>query len=156
MRIMRLAAVLGALALAAACSSFASDPACAPVDPGGECFGPADAAFAAHALASAAAWPQLEGLALTAGPVIAAFDEAAGQPTWVVPLMANDRVVAASRFLPVGERVRLAEVALYQPPRTDFPVPVAGQRLVLIPTASCADPLPVSCLFANHSWRIDG
>lgn len=157
MGISRDLAVLVASALVLAGCSFLSAPdsACAPVDPGGECFAPSNAAFVEHALTSATAWPQLNGVALTPGDVIEGFDEVAGQPTWVVPLLANERVVAASRFLPVGDRVRLAEVALYEPPRLDFPTPKDGDRLVLMSAGVCGDPLPEKCLFTNYGWRFD-
>lgn len=153
----RVLAVCAATALVLSSCSFLfrDDPACRPVDVGGECFAPSNAAFVAHALTSATAWPQLLGASLTPGDVIEGFDEVAAQPTWVVALRADGRVVAASRFLPVGDRVRLAEVALYEPPRLDFPTPGDGQQLVLILAGVCGDPMPEECLFTNYGWRFD-
>lgn len=103
---------------------------------------------------SSTAWPQLRGVPLTSGPVVEGFDEVAGLPTWVVPLLSEGRTVAASRFLPFEGHVRLAEVALYQPPREAFPIPHGGDRLVLF-EKSCADPWPDACLFQNYAWRIE-
>ena len=132
------------------------DPACPPVDPGGDCFAPSNAAFAAHALTSASAWPQLDGLPIVAGNVLEAFDEAANQPTWIVSLLVEERVVAASRFLPHGTEVRLAEVVLYEPARLKFPTVGPGQRLVLFHAAKgCGEPIRADCLFINYGWRID-
>lgn len=143
-------------ALSSACSVVTDrDPWCPPVDEGGDCFRPSEAAFKAHALQSATAWPQLRGLPITAGQVIEGFDEVAGQPTWVVPLLAEGRVVAASRFLPFEGFVRLGEVALYQPPRLDFPIPNAGERFVLSAGPGCSEPGPEACLFSGYRWRLD-
>ncbi len=138
------------------CSLVGLGPdACRPVDEGGECFAPSGDGFAEHAIESARAWPQLDGIALEAGGVIDAFDEAAGEPTWIVPLWADGRIVAASRFLPFGaDEVRLGEVALYRPPRDGIPTPAAGERLVIF-TAMCGDPMPATCLFRESGWRIE-
>jgi hypothetical protein len=150
-----LVALTLAAGIAAGCSVFElGDPWCPPVDVGGDCFLPSDDAFVAHALESATAWPQLDGVQITAGPVIEGFDEAAGQQTWVVPLLGNGRTVAASRFLPFEGHVRLAEVALYQPPRDVFPVPRAGRHLVLFEMV-CPDPSTAACLFQNYGWRVE-
>jgi hypothetical protein len=127
---------------------------CRPVDEGGDCFAPSPEGFVEHALASARAWPQLDGLAIEAGGVIEGFDAAADQPTWIVPLHSDGRIVAASRFLPLGAEVRLGEVALYQPPRDAFPTPAENERLVIF-TAVCGDPMPASCVFREYGWRIE-
>lgn len=92
---------------------------------------------------------------ITAGRVIEGFDEVAGQPTWVVPLLAEGRFVAASRFLPYDGFVRLGEVALYKPPLLDFPMPRAGERLVLTSGASCSGPGLEACLFSGYHWRLE-
>ena len=137
------------------CSLVGLGPdACRPVDEGGECFAPSRDGFVEHAIESASAWPQLDGLAIEAGGVIEGFDAAAGEPTWIVPLLSDGRIVAASRFLPFGDEVRLGEVALYQPARDGFPTPAAGERLVIF-TAMCGDPIPATCLFREHGWRIE-
>lgn len=156
MRAGRGAALVAAAALAiAGCSLLADDPsACRPVDVGGDCFAPSDEGFVEHALTSAGAWPQLNGLDIEAGAVIEAFDTAAGQPTWIVPLFSDGQTVAASRFLPFEDQVRLSEVTLYQPARDGFPVPRDGERLVLVSRA-CVDPLPDECLFTEYGWRIE-
>lgn len=127
---------------------------CVPVDTGGECFAPTREGFIEHALASARAWPQLDGLAIEAGEIIEGFDAAAEQPTWIVPLRFEGRFVGASRFLPFREQVRLGEVALYQPARDAFPAPGQGERLVIF-TAACGDPMPEACLFREYRWRIE-
>ncbi len=137
------------------CSLVGLGPdACRPVDEGGECFAPSRDGFVEHAIESARAWPQLDGLAIEAGGVIEGFDAAAGAPTWIVPLLSDGRVVAASRFLPFGDEVRLGEIALYLPPRDGFPTPAAGERLVIF-TAMCGDPMPATCLFREYGWRIE-
>ncbi|MBA2316107.1 MAG: hypothetical protein H0V87_12020 [Chloroflexi bacterium] len=147
---------IGASIALAACSVLnIGEPTCPPVDPGGECFAPSDAGFAEHALTSATAWPQLDGIPLSAGDVIHGFDEVADQPTWVVPLLADGQVVGASRFLPFGDDVRLAEIALYQPPRATFPSPAAGQGLKLTLATGCYDPGAGECLFTSYGWRLD-
>lgn len=144
----------GSLALSG-CSVVEPGPdTCRPVDEGGECFAPTREGFIDHALASARAWPQLDGLAIDADEIIEGFDAAAGQPTWIVPLRSNGRVVGASRFLPFRDEVRLAEVALYQPARDGFPAPGQGERLVIF-TAQCGDPKPETCLFAEYGWRVE-
>ncbi len=108
----------------------------------------------AHALESSTAWPQLDGVRLTAGPVIEAFDEATAEQAWIVPLFHEGKAVAASRFHPFEGHAQLGEVALYQAPRSAFPIPRAGERLVLF-AMTCADPWPDSCLFQNSGWRIE-
>jgi hypothetical protein len=99
---------------------------CRPVDEGGECFAPSD-----------------EG-----------FDAAADAPTWIVPLRSNGQIVAASRFLPFENQVRLGEVALYLPARVEFPTPAQDERLVIFPQP-CGEPMPATCLFREHGWRIE-
>ena len=141
----------------AACSPLEPRPdACRPVDEGGECFTPSHDGFIAHALASARAWPQLDGMEVEATDIIDAFDAESGRAIWIVPIRAHGQVVAASRFQPFGDtgQVRLGEVALYQPARTSFPTPRADQRLVIFLT-SCGDPMPESCLFTNFAWRLE-
>lgn len=159
MPVTRLLGILWGLAIGLSACSFLpeADASCPPVDPGGDCFVPSRDAFATHALTSATAWPQLNGVALDTGDLIEGFDEVAGQRTWIVPLWARGEVVAASRFLPLGNRVRLAEVVLYQPARRTFPGPVGGQRLILVAAGAndCGDPLPNQCLFINYRWRFD-
>jgi hypothetical protein len=112
----RLAALLISLALSlSACSLLEPGPqACRPVDEGGECFTPSHEGFISHALASARAWPQLDGLAVEATEVIDAFDTESGQAIWIVPIRAGGKIVAASRFQTFADtdEVRLGEVAL--------------------------------------------
>jgi len=155
----RTRAVPGILAAVAFCLSgcFAVEPGpddCRPVDEGGECFAPSRVGFVEHALASARAWPQLDGRAIEAGEVVEGFDAAAGQPTWIVPLRSDGEIVAASRFLPFEHAVRLAEIALYLPAREAFPMPAPGERLVIF-TQACGDPMPATCLFNEHGWRLE-
>ena len=154
----RLAGMLIALALSLSrCSLLEPGPdACRPVDEGGECFTPSRDGFIAHALASARAWPQLDGMAVEATEVIDALDTESGRAIWIVPIRAGGQVVAASRFQPFADtgQVRLGEVALYQPARASFPTPRADQRLVIF-VASCGDPMPESCLFTNFAWRLE-
>lgn len=154
----RLAALLISLALSlSACSLLEPGPgACRPVDEGGECFTPSHEGFISHALASARAWPQLDGLVVEATEVIDAFDTESGQAIWIVPIRAGGKIVAASRFQQFSDKdqVQLGEVALYLPPRLSFPAPRAGQRLVIF-HASCGDPMPESCLFTNFGWRLE-
>lgn len=156
---MRTGAVVGILVAVvlslSGCSILEPGPdECRPVDEGGECFAPARASFVEHALASARAWPQLDGLAIEAGEVVEAFDAAADAPTWIVPLRSNGQIVAASRFLPFENEVRLGEVALYVPARDESPTPAQNERLVIF-TQVCGDPMPKTCLFREHAWRIE-
>ena len=148
--------ILVAVALSlSGCSMLEPGPGeCRPVDEGGECFAPSRAGFVEHALASARAWQQLDGLVIEAGEVVEGFDAAADAPTWIVPLRSDGRVVAASRFLPFENEVRLGEVALYLPVRDEFPTPAQNDRLVIF-TQVCGDPMPATCLFREHGWRIE-
>jgi hypothetical protein len=91
--------VLGLVLAGCGLGPDASEP-CAPVDVGGECFEPSEEQFIEHALASAGAWPQLDGVELTADVVIEGTDLSSSTPTWVVPLLAHGEVVAISRFVP--------------------------------------------------------
>ncbi|MDP8903968.1 MAG: hypothetical protein M3N29_01400 [Chloroflexota bacterium] len=150
-------ALLVVVLVAAGCFSTRPEPgpdACVPVDVGGECFAPGREGFIDHALESTRAWPQLAGLPVEADEVIEGFDEAAGQPTWIVPIRVDGKFVAASRFLPFRDQVRLGEIALYLPPRDDFPIPAAAERLVIF-TKWCGDPMPETCLFTEYGWRIE-
>jgi hypothetical protein len=153
----RIGARLIALALSlSGCSLLEPGPdACRPVDEGGECFTPSRDGFLTHALASARAWPQLDGVGVEATEVIDAVDAESGRAIWIVPIRAGGQVVAASRFQPFADtgQVRLGEVTLYQPARASFPIPRADQRLVIF-IESCGDPLPESCLFTNFAWRL--
>jgi len=127
---------------------------CSPVDPGGECFAPSEEAFIAHALTSATAWPQLDAVRVSADRVIEAVDLSTDSPTWLVPLMEGDRMVAISRFLPVGEdEVKLAEVSLLEEPLEPLPEQFAGE-LVLFADASCAEDPSIDCLFNEEHWAI--
>jgi hypothetical protein len=158
MRVIDRIGVVLAVALAVAgCSLVAADPDCPPVDEGGECFVPTEQGFLDHAMESAGAWPPLDGVNLVPQGVIEGFDRAANQRTWIVPMVADGRVVAASRFLPFDDRVRLGEVVLYQPPRQSFPTPDEGERLVILPALGreCVDPEADKCLFAEHLWLLE-
>lgn len=137
--------------------SLGADPDawCPPVDPGGNCSPPSEVAFKAHALESATAWPQLSGLSITAGPVIEGFDEAAGQPTWVVPLFADGQVVAASRFLPSEGYVKLGEIALYQPPWLDFPIRTQASSSCSHQAMVAPTPALRRAPFSSYQWHID-
>lgn len=146
--------VAGAL-LVSGCERFSTGPdACQPVDPGTGCFDSTREAFIEHALASARARPELDGLEIEAGEVLYGLDEAAVQPTWIVPLRSNGRVVGATRFATFRDQVRLVEVALYQPARDSFPSRGPGQNLVIF-IAPCGDPIPETCLFREYGWRIE-
>jgi hypothetical protein len=156
LRTQSVAGIMVAVALSlSGCSMLEPGPdECRPVDDGGECFAPSRAGFVEHALASARAWPQLDGLEIEAGEVVEGFDAAAGVQTWIVPLRSNGQIVAASRFLPFANLVRLGEVTLYLPARDEFPTPAHNERLVLF-AQRCGDPMPATCLFSEHGWRIE-
>ncbi len=157
MRTRTVVGILVAVALSlSACSLLEPGPDDCPVrvDEGGECFAPSRAGFVEHALASFQAWPQFDGLAIEAGEVIEGFDAAAGQPTWIVPLRSDGRIVAASRFLPFQDKVRLGEVVLYLPARDKFPTPGQNERLVIF-AQMCGDPMAATCLFREYGWRIE-
>ncbi len=149
-----LAMVLGLALSACGIAERRPDDPCRPVDVGGDCFAPSPQGFADHALASAKAWPQLNGMSLTAARLIEAQNVARNEPNWIVPLTASGKVYAASRFLPAGRQVRLAEIALYEPALASFPHPQPGHRLVLRENG-CPQPTDASCLFSNFGWEID-
>lgn len=127
---------------------------CAPVDVGGECFDPAHDAFVEHALTSAGAWPQLDDVDLSADRVIEAVDHSEGSPTWLVPLTSGDRMVAISRFIPVGDQVKLGEVALLEEPLDFLPGRFNGE-LVLFVDTSCFEDASVDCLFSEMRWAVE-
>lgn len=129
------------------------DP-CAPVDVGGECFTPSHEAFIAHALESAGAWPQLDGVALSADRVVEGDDLTNQSVTWVVPIVSEGRMVAISRFLPAGRgQVKLAEVALLEEPLPPLPDDLGGE-LVLFVNPGCADDSDKACLFSEYGWAL--
>jgi hypothetical protein len=132
------------------------DDPCRPVDPGGECFEPNDAEFQAHAEASAAAWPQLNGLTVDAGPVLPVEDHLDGHETWVVPLVSDGSFIATARFtrLPDDTRVKLAEIALLVPPRREFLTPAAGERLTRYGRDGCGNPLEALCVFRDSDLAV--
>lgn len=131
---------------------------CAPVDVGGECFTPSHEAFIEQAIVSSGAWPQLDGMEITADRVITGEDLDLNRPTWVVPLLADGKMVAISRYLPVdGDQVKLAEVALLERPLEPLPADLDGE-MVLFPDIGCVDDAGVECLFSEYGWalRMDG
>lgn len=165
MKHLRIAAVLGLAISLAGCSlvdlvtgrrEAPPDDPCRPVDPGGECFEPSDAAFRDHAEASAEAWPQLDGLPIEAGPVLSVEDRVDGRATWIVPLVSAGSFVATSRFIRLEEdsRVKLAEIALLVPNRPEFPTPVDGERLVRYERPGCGNPLEALCVFSDSDLAI--
>jgi len=148
----RLAFALGIAFVLTGCAPEQSR--CAPVDPGGECFAPSKEAFIEHALTSAMAWPQLDGVTVSANRVIEAVDTSTDSRTWLVPLMDGNRMVAISRFLTVGEdEVKLGEVSLLEEPLEPLPERFAGE-LVLFADASCAEDPSIDCLFSEERWAV--
>lgn len=142
--------VLGGCSLGA----DASGP-CAPVDMGGECFEPSEEGFIDHALTSAGAWPQLDGLDLTADRVIDGTDLTTDSPTWVVPLVAEDEMVAVSRFVPVaGGQVKLGEVALLEEPLRPLPEGLEGEFVLYVDSPRCIDNPALDCLFSELAWAL--
>lgn len=132
----------------------ASGP-CAPVDVGGECFEPSDERFIEHALTSAGAWPQLDGVEMTADRVIEGTDLANDLRMWVVPLVADGKIVAISRFVPVADnQVKLGEVALLVEPLALLPADLRGEFVLYADSPRCIDNPEVSCLFAEHAWAV--
>jgi hypothetical protein len=128
---------------------------CAPVDVGGECFEPSDEAFIDHALTSAGAWPQLDGLELTADRVIDGTDLTNDSPTWVVPLVAEGEMVAVSRFVPVaGGQVKLGEVALLEEPLSPLPDDLGGEFALYVDSPRCIDNPALDCLFSELAWAM--
>lgn len=132
----------------------ASGP-CAPVDVGGECFEPSVERFIGHALTSAGAWPQLDGVELTADPVIEGTDLTNDLRTWVVPLVADGEIVAISRFVPVADdQVKLGEVALLEEPVAPLPADLGGEFVLYADSPRCIDNSDLSCLFAEYAWAV--
>lgn len=127
----------------AGCGLVEPSGPCAPVDVGGECFEPSEEGFIDHALTSAGAWPQLDGVERTADRVIEGTDVTNDMQTWVVPLLADGEMVAVSRFLPVTDhQVRLGEVALLEEP------------LPPLPADLCHDNPELECLFSELAWAV--
>jgi hypothetical protein len=132
----------------------ASGP-CAPVDVGGECFEPSEEQFIEHALASAGAWPQLDGVEVPADVVIEGTDLSSNRPTWVVPLLADGEIVAISRLVPVsGNLVKLGEVALLEEALAPLPVDLGGEFVLYADGARCIDDPDPSCLFSEYPWAV--
>ena len=127
---------------------------CAPVDVGGECFTPSHDAFIEHAILSSGAWPQLDGLEITADRVITGEHLDLNDPTWVVPLLADGEMVAISRFFQIdGDQVKLAEVALLERPLEPLPADLDGE-MVLFVNIGCVDDAGLECLFSEHGWAL--
>jgi len=152
---MRLAVLLFLGALVSACGPSAEDLGpCAPVDVGGECFAPSNEGFLQHALTSADAWPQLDGVELSADRVIEGVQLPDNTPIWLVPIMSDNRMVAISRFVAVErDQVKLGEVALLERPLPPLPADVGGE-LVLFVDIGCVDDASVDCLFGAHRWAV--
>lgn len=137
------------------CGLAGTSGPCAPVDVGGECFEPTGAAFIRHALMSAEAWPQLDGVDVTADRVIEGFDRSHGTRTWVVPLMADSEMVAISRFIPVTDtQVKLGEVSLLEEPLPPLPSDFGGEFVLYADSPNCIDNPELECLFSELAWAI--
>lgn len=148
----RLAFALGIAFVLVGCAPEQSR--CGPVDPGGECFAPSKDAFIEHALTSATAWPQLDGVTVSATRVIEAVDLTTDSQTWLVPLMDGNRMVAISRFLTVDEdEVKLGEVSLLEEPLEPLPEQFGGE-VVLFADTSCAEDPSIDCLFNESRWAV--
>ena len=157
---MRLGHVLRSLLFVVAtivsgCAMDRTGDPCAPVDVGGECFVRSEEAFVAHALESADAWPQLDGMELSAERVIGGTDVTRNTETWVVPLLDDEgQMVAISRFVPVGtDQAKLGEVALLEDPLPPLPDDLGGE-LVLFESRRCPDDPSAACLFVETGWAI--
>lgn len=134
-----------------------ADPSgpCAPVDVGGECFEPSDEGFIDHALTSAGAWPQLNGVEVTADRVIEGTDVTNDMRTWVVPLIADGEMVAISRFIPVAaNQVKLGEVALLEEPVEPLPDELGGELVLYVDSPRCIDNPDLDCLFSEVAWAV--
>ncbi|HET6381542.1 MAG TPA: hypothetical protein VFH63_11005 [candidate division Zixibacteria bacterium] len=143
------------LLVLASCGLADSSGPCAPVDIGGECFEPSEEAFIDHALTSAGAWPQLDGVALTAERVIDGTEVTNDIRTWVVPLIADGKMVAISRFIPVAEnQVKLGEVALLEEPLPPLPVDLGGEFVMYVDSPHCVDNAELQCLFSELAWAV--
>lgn len=128
---------------------------CAPIDVGGECFEPSEEAFIDHALTSAAAWPQLAGVEVTADRVIEGTDVTNDLGTWVVPLTADGEMVAVSRFVPVADnQVKLGEVALLEEPLPPLPADLGGEFVLYVDSPHCIDNPELGCLFSELAWAV--
>ena len=114
---------------------------------------PSSDAFVEHAIASAAAWPQLDEMELLAATVIEGTDLSRDSTTWLVPLLSDGRMVAVSRFVPAGEAAKLGEVALLEQPLDPLPEELPGE-LVLFVDVACADDPSIDCLFSELRWAV--
>jgi hypothetical protein len=135
------------------CSST-SIASCPPADDGGGCFVISAPGFTQHALASARALPQLEGVSLDAPRVFQGDDVTAGTRVWVVPLLVDDQMVAASRFVPAGGgQAKLAEVTLLEDPLPELPEDIGG-LVVLWANPACRGDPGLACLFPDYEWAV--
>lgn len=139
----------------AGCGLVEPSGPCAPVDVGGECFEPSEEGFIGHALTSAEAWPQLDGVEVTADRVIEGTDVTNDMRTWVVPLLADGEMVAVSRFIPVADdQVKLGEVALLEEPLPPLPADLGGELVLYVDSAHCFDNPELECLFSELAWAV--
>jgi len=147
---------LGLIALIlAGCGLSERSGPCAPVDVGGECFEPTEAAFIRHALTSADAWPQLDDVDVTAQRVIEGFDLSGNTRTWVVPLSADGEMVGISRFVPVTDtQVKLGEVSLLEEPLPPLPSDFGGEFVLYVDSPNCIDNAGLECLFSEIAWAV--
>lgn len=147
---------LGLLILAlASCVLAEQSGPCALVDVGGECFEPSAEGFIDHALTSAGAWPQINGVGVSADRVIEGTDVTNDTRTWVVPLVADGEMVAFSRFVPVADnQVRLGEVALLEEPLPPLPADLGGEFVLYVDSPRCIDNPELDCLFSEVAWAV--
>lgn len=147
---------LGMLAITG-CGMLGPEPSgpCAPVDIGGDCFEPSEEGFIDHALTSAGAWPQLDGVEVTADRVIEGTDVTNDTPTWIVPLIGGGEMVAISRFVPVADnQVKLGEVALLEEPLPPLPADLGGEFVLYVDSPRCIDNPEADCLFGELAWAV--
>lgn len=149
--------MLAVVLLLVGCDLLGADPSgpCLPVDVGGECFEPSEEALIDHALTSAGAWRQLDGLELTADRVIEGIDLTNDTRVWVIPLVAEGEMVAVSRFVPVaGDQVKLGEVALLEEPLPPLPDVFGGEFVLYVDSPRCIDNPALGCLFSELAWAV--
>jgi hypothetical protein len=149
-------AVLLCLYTGAFCACVSSLPSgsCPPGDDGSGCFVISGPAFRQHALTSAQALPELQGLSLAAPRVLVGDYVTAGTRVWVVPLLADGQMVAASRFVPADDgQAKLAEVALLEEPLPQLAEDIGGD-VVLWANPGCRGDASLACPFPEYEWAV--
>jgi hypothetical protein len=147
---------IGAMSLCA-CTTTPSPASCPPTDAGSACFGISGPAFRQRAAVSAAALPELgdaDPAYLDAPRVITGYELPSRTRIWVVPVLAQGRIIAASRFIAADQgRATLAETVALEEPLSELPENIGGE-VVLWANPECRGDPTLSCLFPDYEWAV--